>query len=93
VNTIARIAAGTAAVGTATIAYAAVIERRHWNPAQLTIPVLSANARRMRVLHISDLHMLPGQNANSAGCGHWRTGSGPGGEHRRQPRPPTGVPP
>jgi len=63
VNTIARIAAGTAAVGTATIAYAAVIERRHWTLRNVTIPVLSANARPIRVLHVSDLHMLPGQKA------------------------------
>ena len=62
VNTIARIAAGTAAVGTATLAYAALIERRHWTLRDVTIPVLNTGARPMRVLHISDLHMLPGQS-------------------------------
>jgi predicted MPP superfamily phosphohydrolase len=61
VNTIARIAAGTVAVGTATVAYAAVIECRHWTLRNVTLPVLATHARPMRVLHISDLHMLPGQ--------------------------------
>jgi predicted MPP superfamily phosphohydrolase len=63
VNTIARVAAGTAAAGAATIAYAAVIERRHWTLRTATLPVLTPGARPLRVLHISDLHMLPGQTA------------------------------
>jgi predicted MPP superfamily phosphohydrolase len=63
VNTIARVAAGTAAAGAATVAYAAVIERRHWTLRTATLPVLAPGARPLRVLHISDLHMLPGQGA------------------------------
>jgi uncharacterized protein len=63
VNTIARVAAGTVAAGAAAIAYAAVIERRHWTLRTATIPVLTPGARPLRVLHISDLHMLPGQTA------------------------------
>jgi uncharacterized protein len=63
VNTIARVAAGTAAAGAATVAYAAVIERRHWTLRTATLPVLAPSARPLRVLHISDLHMLPGQGA------------------------------
>jgi uncharacterized protein len=63
VNTIARIAAGTAAAGVATVAYAAVIERRHWTLRTATLPVLAPDARPLRVLHISDLHMMPGQTA------------------------------
>lgn len=62
-NTIARIATGTVAAGAATVAYAAVIERRHWTLRTATLPVLSRGARPLRVLHISDLHMLPGQAA------------------------------
>ncbi|HEY3751691.1 MAG TPA: metallophosphoesterase [Pseudonocardiaceae bacterium] len=62
-NTIARVAAGTAAAGAATVAYAAVIERRHWTLRTATLPVLAPSARPLRVLHISDLHMLPGQGA------------------------------
>ncbi|HEX5120312.1 MAG TPA: metallophosphoesterase [Pseudonocardiaceae bacterium] len=59
----ARVAAGTAAAGAATVAYAAVIERRHWTLRTATLPVLTPGARPLRVLHISDLHMLPGQTA------------------------------
>lgn len=62
-NTFARVAAGTAVAGAATIAYAAVIERRHWTLRTATIPVLAPGARPLRVLHISDLHMMPDQAA------------------------------
>jgi len=34
--------------------------------------VLSANARPMRVLHISICTCCPARTPNSAGCGHWR---------------------
>jgi predicted MPP superfamily phosphohydrolase len=63
VNTIARVAAGTAAAGAATVAYAAMIERRHWTLRTTTLPVLNPGARPLRVLHLSDLHMLPSQAA------------------------------
>lgn len=48
-------------LGAATIAYAAGIERRHWTLRTATIPVLTPGSRPIRVLHISDLHMMPGQ--------------------------------
>ncbi|HEU5471946.1 MAG TPA: metallophosphoesterase [Actinophytocola sp.] len=54
---------GTTALGTATLAYAAGIERRHWTLRQATLPVLSEGARSLRVLHISDLHMMPNQRS------------------------------
>lgn len=62
-NTIARVAAGTAAAGAATVAYAAMIERRHWTLRTATLPVLKPGTPPLRVLHLSDLHMLPGQAA------------------------------
>ncbi|SDD85512.1 metallophosphoesterase [Actinokineospora iranica] len=62
-RTLSRIALGTTAVGAATLAYAAGIERRHWTLRQATLPVLAEGARPLRVLHISDLHMLPGQKS------------------------------
>lgn len=62
-NTIARIAAGTAALGTATVAYAGLVERRHWTLRTATVPVLAEGARPLRVLHLSDLHMLPAQGS------------------------------
>jgi uncharacterized protein len=60
---IGRTALGATAVGTATVAYAAGIERTHWTLRQATLPVLAEGARPLRVLHISDLHMLPNQRS------------------------------
>lgn len=60
---IGRAALGATAVGTATLAYAAGIERRHWTLRQATLPVLAEGARPLRVLHISDLHMTPNQTS------------------------------
>jgi predicted MPP superfamily phosphohydrolase len=63
VNTLAKIAVGTTALGAATIAYSAGIERRHWTLRKATLPVLAPDARPLKVLHISDLHMLPDQRS------------------------------
>ncbi|MEU4801195.1 metallophosphoesterase [Actinosynnema sp. NPDC023587] len=62
-NTFGRALLATTALGTATVAYAAGIERRHWTLRQATVPVLAPGSAPMRVLHISDLHMLPGQKS------------------------------
>ncbi|MCS7483396.1 metallophosphoesterase [Umezawaea endophytica] len=62
-NTFGRALLATTAVGTATLAYAAGIERRHWTLRQATVPVLAPGSSPLRVLHISDLHMLPGQKS------------------------------
>ncbi|QWF81355.1 putative protein YpbG [Amycolatopsis sp. CA-230715] len=58
-----RLALGTVALGAATIGYAAGIERRHWTLRTAELPVLSPGARPIKVLHVSDLHMLPGQQS------------------------------
>ncbi|MCG8914706.1 metallophosphoesterase [Actinokineospora sp. PR83] len=63
VRNLSRIALGTTAVGAATLAYAAGFERTHWTLRQATLPVLAEGARPLRVLHISDLHMMPGQKS------------------------------
>jgi predicted MPP superfamily phosphohydrolase len=63
VNTLAKIAVGTTALGAATIAYSAGIERRHWTLRKATLPVLAPDARPLKVLHISDLHMMPDQRS------------------------------
>ncbi|NIH78068.1 metallophosphoesterase [Amycolatopsis viridis] len=57
-----RLAAGTVALGAAAIGYASGIERRHFVLREAELPVLAPGAQSMRVLHISDLHMLPGQH-------------------------------
>ncbi|MGH3439234.1 MAG: metallophosphoesterase [Sciscionella sp.] len=43
--------------------YAVGIERTHWTLREATVPVLRWGAQPLRVLHISDLHMLPGQKS------------------------------
>nr|WP_166459643.1 metallophosphoesterase [Amycolatopsis pithecellobii] len=56
-------AAGTLTVGAATLGYAVGIERRRWTLRTAELPVLAPGARPLRVLHISDLHMMPGQKS------------------------------
>jgi len=56
-----RLAAGAAGAGAVTVAYAAGIERRRWTLREATLPVLAAGSRPLRLLHLSDLHMTPGQ--------------------------------
>ncbi|HVV10857.1 metallophosphoesterase [Amycolatopsis sp.] len=60
---VARLAAGTAAVGAAAVGYAVGIERRHWTLRTAELPVLAPGSRSIRVLHISDLHMMPAQQS------------------------------
>ena len=57
-----RLAAGALVAGAATTAYAAW-EARHYVLRERTLPVLPAGARPLRVLHLTDLHMTPGQRA------------------------------
>jgi predicted MPP superfamily phosphohydrolase len=63
VNSWARLALGATTTGAATVAYAAGFERRRWTLREATLPVLSAGARPLRVLHISDLHLTPHQRS------------------------------
>src|ERR1700712_502618 len=52
---------GAAAVaGTALTAYAAW-EARQYTLRRVEVPLLPAGARPLRVLHLSDIHMTPGQ--------------------------------
>lgn len=57
-----RLAAGALVAGAATTAYAAW-EARHYVLRERTLPVLPVGARPLRVLHLTDLHMTPGQRA------------------------------
>lgn len=56
-----RAAAGTAALGAATLAYASLIERNLFTLRHFDVPVLAPDAEPLRVLHLSDLHMTPYQ--------------------------------
>jgi len=49
--------------GASTLAYASAYERRHWTLRRFDVPVLAPDAEPLRVLHLSDLHMLPGQQS------------------------------
>ncbi|MGW0431859.1 metallophosphoesterase [Micromonospora sp. NPDC003197] len=60
-RTVLRLAAGTAAIGGATLAYASLVERNMFTLRRYDVPVLAADAEPLRVLHLSDLHMTPGQ--------------------------------
>jgi uncharacterized protein len=61
-RTLVKLAAGTAAVGAATLAYASLIERNLFTLRRFDVPILAPDAEPLRVLHISDLHLTPGQH-------------------------------
>jgi uncharacterized protein len=59
-----RLWAGLAALGAAgagAFAYGALIERRWYTLRRVTVPALGAHSGPLRILHVSDLHLLPGQ--------------------------------
>ncbi|MBT8225133.1 MAG: metallophosphoesterase [Dactylosporangium sp.] len=57
-----RFIAGTAVAGTATIAYASLVERHRYALRHTVVPVSGTPAGPLRILHLSDLHMMPGQH-------------------------------
>ena len=62
-NSWARFALGATTTGAATVAYAAGVERRRWTLREATLPVLASGSRPLRVLHVSDLHLMPAQRS------------------------------
>src|SRR3954469_6717560 len=66
-RTVRRILAGTVALGAATAAYASLVERNMFTLRRFDVPVLAPDAEPLRVLHISDLHMTPGQHRKQRG--------------------------
>lgn len=61
-NRLGRAAAWGAAVGVATLGYAALIERRQYTLRTVALPILPPDAADIRLLHISDLHLSPTQS-------------------------------
>jgi uncharacterized protein len=57
-----RAAALTAATGAAVLAYGTLIERNAFTLRRFAIPVLERGARPIRLLHVSDLHIVAGQD-------------------------------
>ena len=55
-GTVAAAAAGVAGVG-----YASLVERNWFALRRQSVPVLPRGARPLRVLHLTDLHLMPGQ--------------------------------
>jgi predicted MPP superfamily phosphohydrolase len=60
-NTILGAAAGVAALGVAGVGYASVVERNWFALRRFDVPVLAPGARPLRILQISDLHLVPRQ--------------------------------
>ena len=57
----ASAAAGVLAVGAGGLAYASLVERNAFTLRRFSVPVLPPGAAPLRVLHLSDLHLMPGQ--------------------------------
>ncbi|MGK5499998.1 metallophosphoesterase [Streptomyces sp. URMC 125] len=53
---------GVTAAGAACLVYAGVIEPRSFRLRRVTVPVLPRGMRPLRVLQVSDIHMVSGQN-------------------------------
>ncbi|MPZ89227.1 MAG: metallophosphoesterase [Nitriliruptorales bacterium] len=61
-NAFLRLLVSGAALGAATLGWATGVERQWYALRHVTVPVLRPAARRpLRILHVSDLHLLPGQ--------------------------------
>ncbi|WP_127498778.1 metallophosphoesterase [Actinoplanes solisilvae] len=54
------------AAGAATFAYASLVERNLFTLRRFDVPVLEPDAEPLRILHISDLHMMPEQRRKQA---------------------------
>ena len=63
---VARAASVVGAVGAAGLAYASLVERNAYALRRVTVPVLPAGHRPLRVVHVSDLHLMPGQRRKTA---------------------------
>ncbi|WP_433801189.1 metallophosphoesterase [Actinomycetospora sp. CA-084318] len=61
VRTTGRLALGATAAGALGLGYATVVERHWFALRRVTMPVLAPGASALRVLHVSDLHLRPGQ--------------------------------
>ncbi|HSI94045.1 MAG TPA: metallophosphoesterase [Jiangellaceae bacterium] len=60
-SAISRVALGTGLVAAGCVAYAAGYEVRSFRLRQVDVPVLAPGSPPLRVLHLSDLHQMPGQ--------------------------------
>ncbi|NKX55275.1 metallophosphoesterase [Arthrobacter mobilis] len=56
-----RVAACAAAAGGAALAYGALVERHLFSLREETLPILPPGRRPLKLLHLSDIHLVPGQ--------------------------------
>lgn len=62
-HALGRLVLGAAIVGAGGLGYAAGVERTRWTLRRATLPVLAEGSPPFTVLHLSDLHMTPGQKS------------------------------
>lgn len=62
-NLVCRGATGLVALGAGVLAWSTLVEPRAFVLREFEVPVLPAGAAPLRVLHLSDLHLVPGQQA------------------------------
>lgn len=60
-RTVARAVGGLALAGVGALAWASLVEVRWYTLREVTVPVLPAGQAPLRILHISDLHLMPDQ--------------------------------
>ncbi|ROS23589.1 metallophosphoesterase [Cellulomonas sp. PhB150] len=60
-RTIARAVGGLALAGAGALAWASLVEVRWYTLREVSVPVLPAGQAPLRILHLSDLHLLPNQ--------------------------------
>ena len=65
-STLTRVLAGTAAGGAAALGWATFVEPRLFALRRFRLSVLAPGSRPLRVLQVSDIHMVPGQEAKTA---------------------------
>ncbi|WP_256838565.1 metallophosphoesterase [Ornithinimicrobium faecis] len=62
-NSVCRGAAGLVGLGAGVLAWSTLVEPRAFALREFEVPVLPGGADPLRVLHLSDLHLVPGQRA------------------------------
>lgn len=65
-SALVRVAAGAAGAAAAGLVYSTMIERNSFALRHATLPVLEVGSTPLRVLHLSDIHMMPTQHLKRA---------------------------
>ena len=65
-NTFTRTALGVLAAGVAGVGYGSLVERNAFTLRRFSVPVLPSGSAPLRVLHLSDIHLVPRQRRKIA---------------------------